>query len=697
MPIQSGRFVFMLGLSVGLAVPALAQSERYSTNIYGALGLNTVPTARMDPQGTVRAQIGTLDPYIHGSLGFQIAEPLYINLRQTAEVSDINGDADRLYPGIDFKLRLMEERPHTPAVSIGAVSAVGHTRMAGEYLALSKRYKDFDFTAGLGWGRFAGSAQFNNPLGVFSSHFDDPRAIDGEDPNTIEDWFTGEKVGTFAGVEYFTPIKGLSLKADYGGDRFEAEQAAFDFEAPAPWSVGLNYKPRPFVDIGLAAQGTDKIMARLSLQGMIQNLPSPATKDPPKTAMRAYRTGIAVPAQMKLRAERDNITLTQLETDITHARANLTLSRHHAAPHQIGQAAIHMANHAGPAIEEIAIHPVMLGLRGPSVHLMRRSLEGALGRNQGSAEEIWAATEIAHNFAGLQQVQRIEGHPFDPKNVAITLENHVSLAEEDEGFLGRSSLIIETQQPHRFPYFLAGTGLRLNLADNLDSLNDLRAPVPLPVRSDVDEFAERRIALDTAYIALPHTILPDLHSVVTAGYLEEMYAGAGGEILYRPFDKRFALGAESWLALKRDPDTLLNATPTGDHLLTAHVNAYYDLPHWDVTAGIKAGRFLAEDLGTTFSLNKNFKNGARLEGFVTLSDQSDFDIFGGTTNADHGIRLTLPLGGLSKHLQNTRIKLITSPLGRDIGQSIQSPLPLYELTEPFSKAHLLKHWDEITP
>ena len=69
--------------------PAHASETPYSTTLYGPLGLNTVPSARVDPVGTVRAQISTLDPYAHASLGVQIAKPLYINLRQTAEVSDI--------------------------------------------------------------------------------------------------------------------------------------------------------------------------------------------------------------------------------------------------------------------------------------------------------------------------------------------------------------------------------------------------------------------------------------------------------------------------------------------------------------------------------------------------------------------------------------------------------------------------------
>ena len=182
-----------LYISAALSCVSLAHAQESAT-LYGPLGLNTVPSARMDETGTVRIGVSTLDPYVHGWLGVQIADPLSVVVRQTSEVSNINDDAERLFPGVDFKLRLLEENAVAPEVSLGVQSAIGHKRLAGEYLALSKRYKDFDFTAGLGWGRFGTAAHFDNPLKIFGSHFDD-RSLDGENPNDPSDWFTGEDIG----------------------------------------------------------------------------------------------------------------------------------------------------------------------------------------------------------------------------------------------------------------------------------------------------------------------------------------------------------------------------------------------------------------------------------------------------------------------------------------------------------------------
>ncbi len=112
----------------------------------GMTGLNTVPTARMDAPGTARIGVSHLDPHNHAFIGFQIAKPLYINLRQSMMVSSVGEKPDTVYPGMDFKLRLKEEGRYAPELVFGMDSALGHKRFSSEYFALSKRVYDFDFT-----------------------------------------------------------------------------------------------------------------------------------------------------------------------------------------------------------------------------------------------------------------------------------------------------------------------------------------------------------------------------------------------------------------------------------------------------------------------------------------------------------------------------------------------------------------------
>jgi len=220
----------LLFACIGVSAPALADRQEQectapSSSLYGSPGLISTPNARMDPPGTVRAGISTLDPYLHAYAGFQIAKPLYVSLRQSASVSNLGGDPDRLYPGVDVKLRLHKESAAIPEIAIGMMSAIGHKRMAGEYLVFSKSYKNLDLSGGIGWGRLGSAKNIKNPLGFLANHFGKARTLDGEIPNEARDWFTGKDAGLFAGLEYKTPISGLSLKAEWGADRFTAEKA----------------------------------------------------------------------------------------------------------------------------------------------------------------------------------------------------------------------------------------------------------------------------------------------------------------------------------------------------------------------------------------------------------------------------------------------------------------------------------------
>jgi hypothetical protein len=283
------------------------------------------------------------------------------------------------------------------------------------------------------------------------------------------------------------------------------------------------------------------------------------------------------------------------------------------------------------------------------------------------------------------------------KDFRLLLDQQISLSEEDHGLLTRTSLVAGSRRATNFGFLDSGYALRLNLHDNLDNIPELRPPALLPVRSNVDAFADNAFAIDELYTSFTHSFKSDLHLSLIGGYLEEMYGGFGGELLYRPFGPRYAFSIELWEALKRDPATPLNLGFNGDHLLSGHINAWYDIPELDLTLHAKAGRYLAEDVGGTFALKKRFQNGASLEGFVTVTNNADYDLFGGTTHAYNGIRLKLPLGGYKYIPDGSAIRFRAEPFGRDTGQSIDNPIPLYEVTEPFSYGHMIRHWDGMLP
>ncbi len=666
---------------------ACAQNAPPSANITGMQGLNITPTARMDEAGTMRAGVSTLDPYNHAFLGFQIAKPLYINLRQSMLVSSIGDKPSRVYPGMDVKLRLREEGRYAPAVAFGMNSLIGHKRFSSEYVALSKRYYDFDFTAGAAWGRLGSAGHIKNPLSRLSSHFDRDRDFSSEHSAGPDDWFTGKEIGFFGGVEYHTPLKGLSLKADFNADAYSAESRAFGFEKPSPWSVGFNYSPKDWVSFGASVVGADKIMARLTFQTNPFEWDRKSYKDVETMGLSGDR-----PATTWKNLPRDVGKALDVNLGKTRVRGVdfsgvLYMNDYQPAAMQIGRAARLLAGNAGPGIETITIIPVRDNLRGKAVTMSLRDLEQAMARNQGSPEEIWQDTSFSTDT-------RSTGNRKKSWQWRLAPELSLSVGEEETSHLYRASFLIEEEKQWKYGIF-TGSGLRINGADNLHRIARYRDVNTASIRGDADLFTLNRVNMDRAFIGFMRTPLPDFHFALTAGYLEEMYSGVGGEVLYRPFGSAFAVGAEAWKVAKRDALTPLALGVYDQSYLTGHLNLYYDIPDTDITTFVKAGRFIGGDVGVNAGAQMHMDNGMKMKAYITATNADNKDVFGSDRNVIAGVQLSVPFGDLPFIPQGSEARVKIAPIGRDDGAMVDKPVDLYEVTEPMSYRRLGRSWQGV--
>lgn len=673
--------------------------KTYSTNTTGMLGLNTVPSARMDNAGTIRAGISTLDPYIHGYLGFQITPSFYLNFRQTAEVSSLNKPAKRNYPGVDFKLRLTQESDHVPEISLGMNSAFGHKKMASEYIAFSKRYKNFDLTGGMAWGRLGSSAHLKNPLRAISPHFGNKRSYISENSNSINDWFTGEDIGFFGGVEYFTPINGLSLKAEYSADNYQAETLAFDYNSPSPWSIGINYQPWRWIDLSTSVIGTDKVMARVSLQKPIQDWWGTESETDAPLKLKNKRAGEFNKKgfETALKSQKFSLNPIYNKENKKTSKASLELSSYRSTGEQIGRAMRLMENQIPNNSTDTTIALKHKGLRGPDIKIIRNDVRKAISNHQGSPEEIWRDTQIkTKNLVKLKPQLSIK-----PMDFRFILDTRLSLSEEDVGALYRTSAIFETEQ--EWPLgIISGFSGRLNLKDNLEDLEFIRELGNLvnnidnpQTRSNVESFAAQRFTLENSYISWLKSLNTNTHLALTTGLLEEMFGGIGGEILYRPFGKKYALGGEIWRVAPRNPFSTLGMDLFDDNRNTGHLNFWYELPDNNTTFFAKVGQYLGKDFGATLGLETKFKNGATMKAFVTGTDKKDIDVFGSTTQLNAGLQINFPIGNIPYIPDGSAIRTGIEPIGRDTGQTLEKPISLYSATEPMSYRAITQSWTDL--
>ncbi len=292
-------------LALGLAaVPAWAQQapapademasrppsvdDEAGSNSFGATGLVAMPSARFAPAGIVEVGVVAEAPYRRLYLRLNPFDWLEVVYRRD-EVTNVLPDGTvlplsqgaffrRVFSGIghpsladrsfDVKIRLWDEGSIRPAFAVGLQDIFGRAAFGGEYFAISKRIGDLDFTAGLGFGYFGSRRHFGNPFTLFSNRYKrrDPNPAPGS-PN-FASYFRGRDVALFGGVEWFTPIRGLSLLAEYSGHDPAREPFGLGAERDErlPLDFALRYRPLPWIDLGIGLTGGRYLTARASFR-----------------------------------------------------------------------------------------------------------------------------------------------------------------------------------------------------------------------------------------------------------------------------------------------------------------------------------------------------------------------------------------------------------------------------------------------
>ena len=231
------RFFLFLALSGGSSLAAAAD--------FGGAGLLDLPNARMRPDGVLTlgtSQQDTEDiysvtyqafPWLEGTFRYVIQNP-------GGKLGSREANRDRSF---EVKALLLEESALTPALALGLRDMLGTGVFSSEYLVASKRLGRADLTLGMGWGRLASRNRLPNPVAQL---FDGARARTattglGGEPS-VEDFFRGEDVGIFGGVEFDLPYQ-TRLLAEYTSDAYERETRFGTLKDPSPFSYGLGWRP----------------------------------------------------------------------------------------------------------------------------------------------------------------------------------------------------------------------------------------------------------------------------------------------------------------------------------------------------------------------------------------------------------------------------------------------------------------------
>ena len=672
-----------------------------SVNMYGAPGLIDMPTAEMMPDAELSLTTSNFGKTQKTTLTFQILPRLTGSFRYS-KIKGLNApttvlQGDILDRSFDISYQIFKEKKILPAVTVGLRDFMGTGIYSGEYIVATKSIgTKLKITGGAGWGRLSDSNTVHNST-----------RVTGGVPNA-GNWFRGP-VGFFGGLEWQTPVERLTFKAEYSSDRYVPEtgpQRATVPGGPLPplfdrksqFNFGLDYNLWRNSSIGLYYMYGSEIGLKFNTNLNPKRPVKRATQDRAPYAIQrrgdtaVFDTGWAAESSSNrnLRTKIDAVLAPQgirvegMAINGTIVELRIRNNRYHIPAQAIGRTARAMANTLPASVETFVITPMEEGLPAVSVKLNRSTLENSEFNLNGS-EEILASAEIIDadpSPDGMQYSKTL--YPkftwsFAPY-LAFSLFDPLDPVRAEIGLRLKGSLHIRPG--------LSFTGSVTKDIVGNNGQGSI-APSTLPkVRSEASlfrEFGDPAIEhLKADYLFKPSR---NLYGRVSVGYLETMFGGASAELLWKPVEQKWGVGAEINYVKQRKFDQLLGFRNYS--VVTGHVSAYYDFDS-GFSAQLDLGRYLAGDTGGTISLTRRFPNGWEVGAYATLTDVSFTDF--GEGSFDKGIKLTVPLNWAIGTQTRATASQNLSSLSRDGGARLRIDNRLHPIVRDLHKKNLTAGW-----
>lgn len=708
------RSVIGAGAALLCATALSAQSvdifdvpDRPTLNFYGSPGLVDMPTADVLPDGTFAIGVSNFGGTTRTTLTFQATPRLSASFRYVG-IQDWNANGFETYRDRSFDLRyqVLKERRILPAVTVGLQDFAGTGIYAGEYVVATKTFEGgtrvpgrVKVTAGLGWGRLGSSGALGSPFGGPRPAFD-PNGTGGS--LSADQWFRGP-AAPFGGVEWLINDR-WGVKAEYSSDAYTSETTNGVFTRKSRLNFGTEYQVSDRIRLGAYYLYGSEFGVNVQVQ-INPNVPlaplsvrptGPIAPRPDRaTAPEAWGTDWSASAnaplvlrdQLKPVLAESGLTLEALEVSANRAELRFRNNRYRATSVAVGRAARALAQVMPASVETFRLVTMENGLAQSAVTIRRSDLE-ALEFDSQAADALLAVTGIGEAAPSLDEA--VYNDTLYP-DYAWTIAPYFapSYFDPDEPVRYEAGIKFELSYSPA-PGWEIGGRLKHRLVDTIsDSTRTSNSVLPR-VRTDNILYARASdTSLDNLYVSRQWKPADDIYARVTAGYLERMFGGVSGEMLWKPVGSRLALGVEANYVQQRD----FSGLGFQDYsVATGHASAYYEFGR-GYLGQVDVGRYLAGDMGATVTLTREFQNGWRVGGFFTLTDVSSADF--GEGSFDKGINLTVPLdwflGTPGKRTLSTTIR----PIQRDGGARVEVPGRLYEQVRQGHKNAVIGNWSRV--
>ena len=675
-------------------------------NQYGQTGLMQTPTARGLGKGSLGLGYSRFDPYWTYNFFAQPLDWLQGNYRFVEVRNRLNSGGPNKYTdkGVDIQARIFAETDLRPQVAIGLIDLAGTGFFSSEYVVASKRYYNWDFHVGLGWGRLGTRSDFGNPLGLIADRFDErPTNTVGNINETgrfeAERWFRGD-AAVFGGVVWTPAAGNLSLFAELEGNDYQSERLNNAQDVSSRVNVGVNYRAWDAVDLGISWQRGELLSFNVSAHGSFEESPVAKVAQPDLRSVPLYPIAPTEQNSQKV----DPATVTRIIRELAwegvfvHAvddhngSDRITVWFGQAVDDSLAPAASRIARslirHTGAAYDDFELVDVTGGTESVRFVFPRDAYHRAVA-GDGSLEEFI-------EYIGVRQPQpkgyaaaayrRLLAYPT--YSYGFSPQVRSSIGGPDEFAIAQLLLrgVGTVQLTNRWS---VTAGAAVNIVNNIGGRLGTRFPSGLPrVRSDIGLYQRTGqdyylAQLETNYI---FPIASDVYGRFSAGIFEDMYGGVAAEVLYRPTNRRWAVSVDVNRVRQRDFDQRFSFRDY--EVTTGHLTYYHELPWQNARVIVSAGRYLAGDVGVTLDLSRQFGSGVRFGVFATQTNVSSEEF--GEGSFDKGFYISVPFDVFTARTSKSATTYVFRPLSRDGGQKVTAGRSLYD-TMQYSHVRTLRN------
>ena len=642
-------------------------SDLATTSDYGTTGLIDIPTARFEKDGLFTVGASTDERHKQFSITYQATPWLQGTFRYTGFNEFFYWDRN-----YEFKARLWEEELYLPQVAVGIRDMVGTGVFGSEYVVASKQMGRTDFTLGLGWGRLAGSGLVSNPLTRIDDRFATRSADTGLGGKlSFGDFFSGRDVGVFGGASHKFESVPVTAMLEYNPDQYDWDVRKGGDRPESPWSAGLTWHALPGLDLRLSLQHGDEI--GVGFRSYLESKVEPTRRDPDIFISSYYLSPSNLPPQINKASWYDRLLYDVERSGLLLVEGTLSADGNHAKL-VVGNTSYSLWSDA------IGRHTALADLHLPatvkSIHFVVE--EG--GHRSATVVVPRPSVSFTDNPRTLiDQVRILSGRTLDTPqhrtgfvtgkiNNTLNVRTKFQLFDPDDP--ARYQVYADVSSEYALNnHWAVRSSIAINLDQNFDESNRLESDSVLPeVRTDVVKYLTKGDSgLEKLIVEGRDTIGRSLHYRAYGGYLETMFAGAGGEVLYWPHKARVAFGASAAYVKQRDYDRGFGLLDYS--VLTGHVSAYWATPFYNYDVAVHAGRYLAKDLGATFEARRTFRNGWQVGVWASLTDVP-FEEFG-EGSFDKGFYFQVPLDGVFGTRTRGNFATRMRPIQRDGGQRLE--------------------------